>query len=350
MPPLALVTGACGFMGTHMVEILAEVGYRIRATDLAAAYDHDDLNTGRFPSVLKKTPHVEFIPADITNPSDIAKLVEGVEYVFHIAAIFSYSAPWSLLWKVNVQGTQHLLEALQKTPTFKKLVLWAAGGVFKFPTKPEDLPIHEGRPVDPQNNYLKSKWEQECLVRDFCKKNGMRFSAIMPTTVYGPRAVYGGGQMLREPLQMKVIMVPKNFKARIPTIHVRDVCRAALYISQNPQTDGESYIINDNSKTTTVEFMQMMARLTGKKFKALPALPLGLIKANLSLMAALGKWRKKIFGGKPPKFEKDMVKYFGVDFTCDNTKLKSTGFQFQYPEFEQGLEATLPWYRESYKL
>lgn len=350
MAPLALVTGACGFMGTHMVEVLAEAGYRIRATDLAAAYDHDDLNGGRFPSVLKRTKGIEFIAADITNAQEVAKLVEGVEYVFHIAAIFSYSAPLDILRKVNVQGTQNLLDALKRVSTFKKVVLWAAAGIFKFPESPEDLPIHEGRPVDPQNNYLKSKWEQECLVREFCQKNGMRFSAIMPTTVYGPRAVYGGGQMLREPLQMKTIVVPKNFTARIPTIHVRDVCRSALYLAENPKTDGESYIVNDNSKTTTVEFMEMMARLTGKKFKLLPSIPLSLIKANLSLLAALGKLRKSLFGGKSPKFEKDTVKYFGVDFVCDNSKLKKTGFQFQYPEFEKGLEATLPWYRETYGL
>lgn len=350
MAPKSLVTGACGFMGTHMVEILEAAGHQIRATDLAASYDHDDLKTGRFPSVLKKTKNLEFIAADITNPKEVEKLLEGVDYVFHIAAIFSYSAPWELLHKVNVQGTQNLLDQIKKSPTFKKLVLWAAGGVFRFPEKPADLPIHEGRPVEPQNIYLKSKWEQECLVRNFCKKNGLRFSAIMPTTVYGPRAVYGGGQMLRDPLQMKTIVVPRNFKARIPTIHVRDVCRSALYLAENEKTDGESYIVNDNSQTTTVEFMQMMARLTGKPFKLLPPIPVSFLKANLNLMAVLGKWRKKILGGGPPKFEKDMVKYFGVDLVCSNEKLKKTGFQFEYPEFEPGLKATLPWYRETYHL
>ena len=172
----------------------------------------------------------------------------------------------------------------------------------------------------------------------------------MPTTVYGPRAVYGGGQMLREPLQMKTVMVPKNFSARIPTIHVRDVCRAALSLAENKSTDGESYIVNDNSTTTTVDFMKMMANLTGKKFRLLPSIPLGLIRFNLYIAAALGKLRKKLFGGANPKFEKDLVKYFGVDFLCDNSKLRATGFQFEYPEFEKGLKETIPWFRETYHL
>lgn len=349
MPPLSLVTGACGFMGTHMVEVLAEAGHRVRATDLAQSYDHDDLNTGRFPSILKKM-NVEFIPADVTDRNSIQRLLEGVEYVFHIAAIFSYSAPWDLLRRVNVEGTQHLLEFLRQVPSFKKLVLWAAGGIHRMPRGPADLPVREDTPIEPSNNYLRSKWEQECLVRDFCRTQGLRFSAMRPTTVYGPRAVYGGGQMIRDVLKMKKLMIPRNFTFRIPTVHVRDVCRTALFLAENPQTDGESYMMNDDSTTSTVEYIRMMSRLTGKPFRALPPIPIPLVKINLRLMAALGRWRKKLFGGPPPQFEKDSVKYFGVDFTVSNEKLKKAGFKFQYPDFEKGLEASLPWYRENYKL
>src|SRR3989338_9621553 len=142
MSPLSLITGACGFMGTHMVEILHEAGHRIRATDLSQSYESDNLNTGRFPSVLKKL-NVEFIPADVTDRAAVGRLLDGVEYVFHIAAIFSYSAPWDLLHRVNVEGTRHLLECLKEIPTFKKLVLWAAGGIHRMPHGLQDLPITE---------------------------------------------------------------------------------------------------------------------------------------------------------------------------------------------------------------
>src|SRR5262245_2726666 len=146
MPPLSLVTGACGFMGTHMVEILTEAGHRVRATDLAQSYDHDDIRTGRFPSILKKL-NVEFVPADVTNRETVEKILKDVEYVFHIAAVFSYSASWEILHRVNVEGTRHLLELLKQVPTFKKLVLWAAGGVYRFPKGPEDLPLTEQSPI-----------------------------------------------------------------------------------------------------------------------------------------------------------------------------------------------------------
>ncbi len=349
MPPLSLVTGSCGFMGSHMVEVLAEAGHRIRATDLSFCYDKDDLSIGRFPSILKQH-HVEFIPADVTSPEALKKLLDGVDYVFHIAAIFSYSAPWELLFQVNVEGTRYLLELLKQTPSFKKLVLWGAGGVYRMPRRPEDLPLTEQSPIEPSNNYLKSKWEQECLVRSFCRDNHMRFSAVHPTTVYGPRTVYGGGQMIRDVLRMKTLAIPRNFNFRIPTVHVRDVCRAALFLAENPATDGESYFTNDDSRTTTVEYFEIMSRLTGKPFRKLPPAPIGLIKSNLLMAAAFGRWRKKLFGGPLPQFERDTVKYFGIDFVCSNEKLKAAGFHFQYPTFEAGLKDTLPWYREQYGL
>src|SRR5438128_63093 len=130
--PLSLVTGACGFMGTHMIDVLAEAGHRIRATDLSQSYDHDDLQKGRFPSILKKHS-VEFVPADVTDRTGLEKILHDVDYVFHIAAIFSYSAPWDILYRVNVEGTRHLLELLKEISTFKKLILWAAGGIYRFP-------------------------------------------------------------------------------------------------------------------------------------------------------------------------------------------------------------------------
>ncbi len=349
MPPLSLVTGACGFMGTHMVEVLKEAGHRVRATDLASSYEQDDYKTGRFPSILKKLD-VEFIPADITKRDSLAKVAEGVEYVFHIAAIFSYSAPWEVLYKVNVEGTKNLMEILKGIPSFKKLVLWSAGGFYRLPKTPQDLPIREDSPIDPSNHYLKSKWEQECLVRDFCRENKMRFSAMRPTGVYGARAIYAGGQMVRDVLKMKKLQLPRNFTARIPTVHVNDVCRAALFLAEHPETDGEVYNLNDESPTTMIEYFQMMSRLTGKPFKLLPPVPMVLLKFGLTLMAKLGALRKKIFGGKPPKFEKDSIKYFGVDFVYSIDKLKKAGFQFQYPQFEKGLKETLPWYRNHFGL
>ena len=310
-------------MGTHMVEVLAQAGHQVRATDLKASYDRDDWQVGRFPSVLKKLD-VEVLPSDVTHQESMRPLFQGVECVFHIAAIFNYAIPWEALYRVNVQGTQNLLELIAEAPSFKKLVLWGAGGIYDFSNRnSHTFVIDEDSPKNPINNYLRSKWEQEQLVANFCRSKGLRFSVIRPTTVYGPRAIYGGGQLITDALKMKKLMVPKNFTFKIPTIHVRDVCRSALHLAMTEATDGQAYNVNDDSVTPTVEFMRMMAEITGRRFKLLPPVPVGLVAWILKVVAIVGAWRKKIFGGRPAKFAVDMIKLFGLDISYQNGKLKT---------------------------
>ncbi len=344
MPPLSLVTGACGFVGTHMIEVLHEAGHRIRATDLPSAYEKDDFPRGRFPSILKSLK-IEFVPADLTEAGSIRPALEGVEQIFHIAGIFSYSAPWDLLYRVNVVGTRNLLAQISGIKSLKKLVVWGAGGIYRLPEGPADLPLKEGSPIEPVSNYLKTKWEEEETVARSCQEQGIAWSSVRPTTVYGPRAVYGGGQMFLDAIRMKKVLVPRNFTYKIPTVHVRDVCRAALFLAEHPETNGEAFNLNDDSETPTIEFFRMIAEESGHPFRPLPPFPLGLFKLNLNLIATLGRWRQRIFGGRPPKFEKDSLRYFGCDFVYSNEKLKKAGFQFQYPDFRVGLKETVAWYK-----
>ncbi len=341
MSKLCLVTGACGFLGTHMAEVLREAGHTVLATDLAQAYEQDD--RGRYPSVLKKLG-IPFVPADLTTAVR-REPFEGIEYVFHIAGIFSYSAPWDLLHRVNVVGTRNLLEVLGTVGSLKKIVVWGAGGIYRLPKGPEDLPLTEDSPIEPASNYLKTKWEEEELVARFGLERKVRWSSVRPTTVYGPRSVYGGGQMFLDLMRMRKVVVPRNFTYKIPTVHVRDVCRAALFLAEHPETDGEAYNLNDDSQTSTVDFLRMVAEQAGRPFQLLPPFPLRIFKANLYLIAALGRLRKRWFGGKPPKFERDSLRYFGKDFVYSNEKLKKTGFRFDYPDFKVGLKETVAWYK-----
>ncbi len=328
-----------------MIELLYQAGYRIRATDLASACESDNRQAGRFPSLVKNLG-VELVPADLTvDAGNLTPILQGVESVFHIAGVFSYSAPWELLYRVNVGGTRHLLEALVKSPSFKKIIIWGAGGIYRFPRSPDELPFTENSPIEPASNYLKTKWQEEEEVARFCRERRLDWSSIRPTTVYGPRAIYAGGQMFLDVLKMKKVSIPRNFTFKIPTVHVRDVCRAALYLAEHPETDGEAYNVNDDSQTGTTEFFQMIAAAAGKPFNLLPPVPTRLFKTFLLAWARLGRWRQRIFGGRPPKFERDSVRYFGRDFVYSSEKLKRTGFRFDYPDFQKGLKETVAWYK-----
>jgi len=340
--PVSLVTGACGFMGSHMVQVLKAAGHEVRATDLASACDVDDTKTGRFPSVLRELG-VEPIPADITRPETLVGLVDDVDYVFHIAALFNYSVPWSALRSVNVDGTKALIELVQeRAPNLKRFVLWGAGGVYGFRDR-EGTPIREDWNPEPPNDYLRSKWRQEWEVIEAGRRNNLPYSIIRPTTVYGPRGVYGGGQMLMGTASMKVPMIPSNFTARIPFVHVHDVCKAAAFLATKPKANGQIFNLNDDSTMTTVEFIKYMAALEGRSAVLLPAVPVTQIREVAMAFAKALDSVAKVFGKRSP-LEADTVNYVGRDLLYCNDKLKDLGYQFEYPDAKDGLRDTVKWY------
>ena len=341
--PLCLVTGACGFMGSHMVEVLAGAGFPVRATDLASAYERDDRKKGRFPSVIDRVG-AEFVPADLTDPASLGPVVDGVGYVFHLGAIFSYSAPWSLLERVNVGGTRNLLEALSRQESFRKIVYWGAGGVYDI--KKASLPITEESPIGPANDYLRSKLQAEEFLKEFADAHNMAWSVVRGTTVYGPRGVYGAGQMLMGAASAPVLAAPKNWTFRLPFVHGRDVCRAALHVAERPVCDGEDYIVNDDSELTMVEFLAFMADLTGHLFLPLPRIPADKVRTLLLPVAGLVQNLTTRLG-LPAALERDTIEYLGLDLVFSNEKLKATGFEFQYPDTRVGVADTVAWYQRN---
>lgn len=345
--PVSLVTGACGFIGSHVVEVLVDAGHRVRATDLADAYERDDLKRGRFPSVLKALD-VEFMPSDMRAPATLEPVIEGVDYVFHVASIFNYSTPRSLLHAVNVQGTRALVDLLMEDSRRERLqrfVLWGAGGVYGLPS-PYDLPLTEDTPPAPSNAYLRSKWEQEWLVMEAGRKHGFPFSTVRPTGVYGPRAVYGGGQMLMGPARMKLIAAPSSFNARIPFVHVRDVARAALHVALDDRALGEAFNVSDDSLMSMFDFMKAVAEITGARFVKLPPMPVKIVRPLVMSAAKIAGLVSQHITHTPPALEEDSASYFGYDFVYNTEKLKGLGFEFLYPDARVGIEETIAWYRE----
>lgn len=340
----ALVTGAAGFMGSHMVEILRENGWEVRATDLPSALEKDDLVRGRFPSVLRKNG-TEVVASDLTKKDTLTGIAKGVDIVFHIAAIFDYTVPYEILQKVNVEGTRNLLDSVLETGGVKRFMNWGAGGVYGWSVK-NGVPIKESDPKTPTNNYLQTKWDQEQLVHSYYPRHKLACTSIRPTTVYGPRAVYGGGMFLMQPAKMKVVQVPRNFKFQIPFIHVRDVCRSAFFLSQKPEAVNEAYNTTDPNPMPTTDYFRLVAETMGRKFILLPPIPVGLFKGvSIFLANVLGWWSRHV-SHKRPAIERDPLDYIGIEFVYDIGKLQALGFNFEYPDPRIGIRDTLMWYKQ----
>ncbi|MFO1463824.1 MAG: NAD(P)-dependent oxidoreductase [bacterium] len=343
-PKTCLVTGATGFMGSHLVECLRAAGHEVRATDLDPPTPEDDPVRGRYPGLLRRL-QVEFIPADLNETGAWESLLAGIDWVFHVAGLFDYSAPRERLFRVNVEGTRRLLEAMRKNGKVQRLILWGAGGIYGRP-RAEDLPLREDSPPRPPNAYLQSKWRQEELAREYFRNAGLAYTCLRPTGVYGPRASYGMGRMLLQMAGMKKIRIPRNFRGRMPLVHARDVCAAALFLAPLEAARGEAYHLADDRPYSNVEFFRMVASLLNKPFAELPPLPPALLRGLASIGATLENFFAKRIAHRRPNLERDTLFMLGADFWYSNEKLKALGFRFQYPDSRPGIEETLQWYRE----
>ncbi len=322
---LALVTGACGFVGSHMLDLLIEKGIEVRATDLESA------NRGYVDKL-----GVEFTPSDLTRKGTLRPALQGADYVFHIASVFNYSAPWSLLYQVNVEGTRNLYEvALETNPEI--VVHWSSGAIYS--RRKKELPTKETAPIEPSNNYEKSKWMQEQIALEFYGKYGLPVTVMRPATIYGPRGRYG----LMIPMFMlargELRAIPGSGKTIGAFVHVKDVVDCALFLASKKEAVGESYNIADDSHYTNEELLLYAAELLDVKMRKfhIPAFV-------INLRAWWSEWKAKL-KGKKPGLERDAVKYLFHDYWLDNSKIKELGHKLVYPDIKEGLKETIRWYK-----
>jgi nucleoside-diphosphate-sugar epimerase len=328
--PRSLVTGANGFMGTHMLELLAKFGSDVVATDIG-----DD------PSPTAKGLGTEYVKADLRSKSDVVQLLRGraFDYVFDIKGLFDYSAPYKDLYDVNVRGSLNLLNGLAEAGIKpQRMVTWGAAGVYDF-TK--ESPTKETSPVNPQGGYLTTKYVQEMLMLEQGPRLGIPVTIVRPGGVYGPRSRYGVATSIF--IAARGGMGPFYFgpgKTRAGMVHVEDVCGAALFLARRHEAEGQIYNVNDDSAYPTSELMRTAARWLD--FPLLPVnFPLAVMKF---FVGNLGKKAAK--KGRISLLNEEMTALVAYDALLDPSKLKALGWRAKWPDSLKGLEATIKWYRE----
>jgi nucleoside-diphosphate-sugar epimerase len=335
-----LVTGACGFSGSHMVDLLVEEGYEVIATDREDA-PRRWLN-----------PEVKFIPSDLLDKRTLDKVVDSVDCIFHPAAIFNYSAPLEDLIRVNVIGTKNLLDVAVANGV-KKIVVWSTAGVYDV-SKLKDEPIDENGPIGPSNNYEYSKLKQEELAMEYHISGKINVVIIRPAPIYGPRNLYGFANIVFGVAKFPVVIVP-IIENRAVSVHVKDVCGAALFLSQKDEANGEVFNIVDDSDYSYSDVNILVAQFLGKPYFKIP------IKANakrlsyVSLIAAkfsriANKYFPLLFDlpllGILKYVEEDTARYIAFSYRFSNKKLKSFGYKLKYPDLKDGLPETIQWYKD----
>jgi NDP-hexose 4,6-dehydratase len=183
MTDISAVTGAEGFIGSHLVEALVRRGHRVRAMAL-----YNMFSSAGWLDTLDEdiTSQVDVIFGDVRDPATVRQLIDGASVVYHLAAIgsvpYSYSAPRSFV-DTNTIGTLHVLEAVRACQT-PRLVHTSTSETYGTA---RTVPISEAHPLQAQSPYAASKVAADKLVESYHLSFGVPAVTLRPFNTFGPR-------------------------------------------------------------------------------------------------------------------------------------------------------------------
>jgi len=183
MSDIVAVTGAEGFIGSHLTEALVRRGYRVRAMALYNMFSSRGWLDTLDPDIAAE---VDVVFGDVRDPGSVLSFVEGASAVYHLAALgsvpYSYSAPRSFV-DTNTIGTMHVLEAVRacRTPRMVHTSTSETYGTART------VPISEAHPLQAQSPYAASKVGADKLVESYCLSFGVPAVTLRPFNTFGPR-------------------------------------------------------------------------------------------------------------------------------------------------------------------
>jgi nucleoside-diphosphate-sugar epimerase len=243
-----LITGAGGFIGSHLVDSQLEQGHNVRAVDL-----HLDLLQHQAAH-----PRLEAVRGDITEKGTVQKLLEGIDVVFHLAsAHLDVSLSNEYYHRVNVGATLSLLEAARQAGV-KRFVHCSSVGVIGDVKHP---PADETAGCHPVNIYERTKLEGEKVALDFARRTGFSMVVVRPAWVYGPRCprtaklfraiskgrfpIFGSGRNMRHP------------------VYIADAICGLELCAETPDVDGEIFIIAGKTPVESRELVRAIREQLG---------------------------------------------------------------------------------------
>lgn len=256
-----LITGADGFIGSHLTELLLENRFNIRAL----AY-YNSFNRWGWLEDIPSNPNLEIVTGDIRDPNFVKMIMADVEIVYHLAALiaipYSYVAPDSYV-DTNIKGTLNVCQAAKEL-----------GGIRVLSTSTSEVygtaqyvPIDEKHPKQPQSPYSATKIAADAIAMSFYNTFGLPVTIVRPFNTYGPRQSARAvipTIITQMALGMQKIMLGDLSPTR-DFNYVKDTCNGFLAIAQCDKTIGKEVNIASNSEISMEDVFELIKQIMGSK-------------------------------------------------------------------------------------
>jgi nucleoside-diphosphate-sugar epimerase len=327
-----LVTGATGFLGSHIVESLIRHGHEVRALARRTSNLCYLEDTG-----------AEVVFGDVMNYDSLFAAADGVDIIIHAAGIVMPGwGKWGDYEDANVSGTKNALvagvEAGAKRFVYvsSTTVLGKAGCC--------DVPADESTPYDlactPDSYYDYAKMLGEQVALDYHKYGRIPVTVVRPAMIYGPRDRYLADRM-HWAVNLPISFFPGKGNPKAPLVYVSDVADCIVLAAMNEQAVGEIYNVAPSEDVRFRDLTLGMAKALGKPYRNID-IPLWLMYISGVLMEWWGKlWRFK----HPPLFTRAAVRFFKEEMNIDGSKARRELGWEPKVSIEEGCRLYVQWRR-----
>lgn len=313
-----VVTGADGFIGSHLTEALLREGCHVKAL---AQYNSFN-NWGWLEGI--RNPELEIVTGDVRDPNFCRTLVKGADTVFHLAALiaipYSYVAPDSYV-DTNVKGTLNICQAVKDEGTPRLLVTSTSEvyGTARY------VPIDEKHPKQPQSPYSATKIGADAIALSFHNAFDMNVTVVRPFNTYGPR------QSARAIIPTIITQIASGIRQikvgdLSPTRdfnYVEDTCRGFIEIAKCGNASGEEINIATQREVSMETTLKTIARLMDANVEWVVD-PQRLRPAGSEVFRLLGSNEKiRRLTGWEPRISLEEVLRRTIDWICSDDNLKN---------------------------
>ena len=306
-----LVTGADGFIGSHLTEILLAKGAKVQALSF-----YNSFNNWGWLEVLSSNKNLDVVCGDIRDPHFCMEITRDIDIIFHLAALiaipYSYVAPDSYV-DTNIRGTLNICQAAKENGC-KRLIHTSTSEVYGTA---QYVPIDEEHPLQPQSPYSASKIGADHMAMSFHLAFGLPVTIARPFNTYGPRqsaravipTIITQIAAGKKEIQLGDVSPTRDFN------YVLDTCLGFLALAESEATIGEVLNIGSGTEISIGDTLNIIKDL---------------MDSNVAFITDEKRLRPK---------DSEVFR-----LCCDNTKIHSlTGFEPKYT-LREGLQKTIEWF------